>query len=419
MKRSLSLWLGLLAFVLAPAFGQSQTTTKIHGHVTNVSGASSKGGTILLLFVQKALGPGISDKSSVIFSYPVDANGDYSGNAEAGKYRLAYRSPGMTEGQIDFIDDVVILAGQDSLQDDDMTRKEFMDRLPEDERKRIEEARKKNADILKANETIKNINADAKTCAQDFKDVNTAEALAKASLDASASKSAIDAKVAEIKLAKFTEIESLMQKDANARPAEPSLWVQLGQAQVGLAKLQKDPKKYDEAESNLKKTLDVDAAASKHNPSVQCAAYTSLGELYARTNKLTDADAAFDSAIKIDTKIAAVNLLNIAGNFYNEHIADTNPDAQVTVAEAAIKADPTMALAYYLKASGLITKATVDPATGKMILPPGCAEAYQKVVELAPTSPFAGEAQAILAEATQVHTATYGTDKSKSKGKGK
>jgi hypothetical protein len=55
---------------------------------------------------------------------------------------------------------------------------------------------------------------------------------------------------------------------------------------------------------------------------------------------------------------------------------------------------------YYLKGQGLIVKATVD-AAGKYVLPPGCAEAYQKYLELAPNGPYAGEVKGILAQSTQ------------------
>ena len=88
-----------------------------------------------------------------------------------------------------------------------------------------------------------------------------------------------------------------------------------------------------------------------------------------------------------------------------------NGDASAAAADEAIKADPTKALPYYLKGQGLIQKATIDPATGKMILPPGCAEAYQKYIELDPTGIYAPDVKGILAEATQTHNTAFGADK--------
>jgi hypothetical protein len=57
-----------------------------------------------------------------------------------------------------------------------------------------------------------------------------------------------------------------------------------------------------------------------------------------------------------------------------------------------------------------------------MILPPGCAEAYQKYLDLAPNaSPgdaqFVADVKGILAEAAQVHNTAYGDDTSKKKKK--
>ena len=47
MKRTISLWLGLLAFSLLPALAQTPTapTGKIHGHVTNPVGTVTTSGT--------------------------------------------------------------------------------------------------------------------------------------------------------------------------------------------------------------------------------------------------------------------------------------------------------------------------------------------------------------------------------------
>jgi len=70
MKRTIPLWLGLLAFAIIPAFAQTTPTTpappkgptgKIHGHVTNPTGAAQKGGTVTLVAVGRAAsGPGLS-----------------------------------------------------------------------------------------------------------------------------------------------------------------------------------------------------------------------------------------------------------------------------------------------------------------------------------------------------------------------
>jgi tetratricopeptide (TPR) repeat protein len=405
MKRNLSLWLGLLAFAVSPMLAQTSATTgKIHGHVINPSGAPETKGTVTVVLVSRPAGPG-SDKLTDIATLPVNANGEYSGEVEHGIYKIVFRTPEMSrDREADHVEGVHIVAGQDILQDIDMSRKEYIDQLPADQKKQLEELKKHNAEAFKANAVIKNLNADLKTCDQDFKDVDAAHQAAAQILGATASKADLDAKEAEIKTAKYTEIETLMLRDTAAKPDASPLWAQLAQAQLGLKKL-------DEAEVNYKKVLELDTASKKPNPQVQGAAYSGMGEIYARSSKVPEANAAYDSAAKANPPGAAGYLKNEAVIFSNLG----NGDAQVAAADEAIKADPTQALPFYLKGQGLIQKATIDNATGKMILPPGCAEAYQKYLELAPTGMYAADVKAILAEATQTHNTAFGADKPKKK----
>ena len=114
-----------------------------------------------------------------------------------------------------------------------MSRKEYIDALPADQRKQLEELRKHNSEAMKANEIIKGLNADLKIVTQDFKEADDAHAAAVQALGATASKADLDAKEAEIRTAKYTEIETLMLKDTAAKPDASVLWAQLGQAQVG------------------------------------------------------------------------------------------------------------------------------------------------------------------------------------------
>jgi tetratricopeptide (TPR) repeat protein len=389
MKRTISLWLGLLAFALLPALAQTPDSTpikgptgKIHGHVTGPEGASKTSGTVSL---------STDGGHSAKFSFTVSASGDYAGEASPGSYTLVYRTPETpADKMVDSIDNVKVIVNQDVLQDDDMSRKDYIDKLPADQRKALEDIRKHNAEALAQNAVIKNLNADLRTCNQDVKDADGAHATAIQTLGATATKADIEAKEAEIKAAKYGEIETLMLKDTQAKPDASVLWAQLGQAQLGL-------KKYDEAEVSYKKVLDLEGASKKPSINTLGAANAGLGEIYARTGKVTEADAAYDAAAKINPTSAGFYLRNEAAIFFNEH----NPDAQVVAAQKAIAADPTLALAYYLKGNGLIPKTTLDPKTNKLVPPAGCLEAYQKYLDLAPTGPYAGEVKDILASFNQ------------------
>ena len=389
MKRTISLGLGLLAFALLPVLAQTPPPMgKIHGKVTAPTGLPYNIGTVNF---------STDGGSTTKFSFPVNAAGNYTGDIAPGTYMLLFRLPDTPANKmVDQIDGIKVAAGQDVEANDDMSRKEFIDNLPADTRKQLEEIKKKNADALKTNALINNLNADIKIVLQDFKDAGGAKAAAAQALGAGASRTDLDAKETEIKTAKFSEAEALMQRDTTLKPDASVLWAQMGQAQLGL-------KKFDEAEASYKKTLEIEATAKKPSPPTQAAANAGLGEIYARNGKVPEATAAYEAAAKADPTRA---------NFYltNESVIYSqlgNGDAQAAAADEAITADPNQPLPYYLKGQGLIQKATVDPATGKMILPPGCAEAYGKYIQLAPTGPYAADVKGILDQANQKVDTSY------------
>ena len=328
--------------------------------------------------------------------------GSFSGNASAGKYTIVFRAPDTPANKVvEFIENVRVVAGQDTLQDIDMTRKAFLDKMTPEQRKQLDDMKQKNNEIHKSNMVIANLNVDIKTASQEFRDADNSRAAAIQALGATASKSDVDAKDAEIKDAKYTQIESLMLKDTAAKADASILWADLAQAEIGL-------KKYDLAAVNYKKALDIEATQKKPLTDVQGLANAGLGEIYARTGKVAEANAAYDAAAKVNPSRAGVYLKNEAVIFYQTN----NPAAQAAAADEAIKADPTQALSYYLKGNGLVPLTTVDPKTQKMIAPAGCLEAYEKYLELAPNGPYAAEVKSLLEGFGQKIVTNY---KSKSK----
>lgn len=398
MKRTISFWLGLLAFAALPVFSQAaqaQQMGKIHGTVIGPTGAPESEGTV-------NLSPDGGRTLKYIFK--VNPDGTYSGEAPVGSYTFLFRLPDTPPGKMvdQLTPEVKIVTGQDIEVNDDMTRKEFIDALPAETRKQLEEIKQKNAEAIKANTVIKAINGDIKVVVQDFKEANEALQTAVQALGSSATRAQIEAKEAEIRQAKYNDAESLMLKDTKLKPDASVLWAQLGEAQVGL-------KKYDDAEASYKKALEIESTAKKPNLAVQAASNAGLGEIYARTGKVADAETAYDAAAKLDPMRAGFYLRNEAVIYAQMG----NGDAQVTAADKAITADPTQALPYYLKGQGLIQKATVDPKSGKMILPPGCAEAYEKYLELAPNGQFVNDVKGILAQANTKIETTYEAPKKK------
>ena len=404
MKRNLSLWLGVLAFSLVPSLAQQPEQQpavpmgKVHGHLINPTGAPQSGGAVNFMQITRAAsGPGLSPQTADRGNFKVSDQGDYTGEVPAGTYIVIYRTDGMTpDKQADRQDSVTVAPNADTAVDFDMSRPEYINKLPPEEQKQLDEIRQKNSAALKANEVIKGLNADLKTVTQDVHDADSASATAEQQLGASAAKADIQAKANDIRTAKYTEIESLMTKDATAKPDASVLWAQLGLAQNGL-------KKYDDALVSYKKALDVDLASKKPNPAIQGMANAGMGEALARQGKVAEANAAYDAAAKANPSQGAFYLRNEAVIFFQQG----NQDAQVAAANEAIQLNPNDALLYYLKGQGLVSKATIDPKTQRIVLPPECAEAYQKYLELAPTGPYAADAKGILDQAGQKITSSF------------
>lgn len=219
---------------------------------------------------------------------------------------------------------------------------------------------------------------------------------------------------------RYADAETIMLKDTASQPDLILPWVELGLAQLGL-------KKYPEAEASFKAALAIDprspkaqremgfdrvdipnathitrrdnaatvvAADQTHAPEVIGIIDSSLGEIYIRSNRAPEAEAAFDAAAQANPAQAGFYLRNETIFFFQAG----NPDAQLKAAEKAITADPNGAAPYYFKGQALATKATVDQ-NGKTVLPPGCTEAYQKYIALEPHGQFAADATNILASA--------------------
>jgi tetratricopeptide (TPR) repeat protein len=390
MKRNLSLWLGVLAFALLPAFSQTPAgpTGKVHGHVTNPTGEPQGSGSVSL---------STDGGATLKYTFAVAADGNFSGEAAPGTYAAVYRAADTPAGKmVDMVRGIHVVEGQDVVADVDMSRAEFIDKLPADQKKALEDLKKQNAEAIKANQVITNLNNDLKVVNQDIRDAENARNQAAQELGASAARDAVEAKANDIRTAKYTEIQTMMTKDTSVMPDQSILWTNLARAELGL-------KKYDEAETNYKKAIELESASKKPKPEVIGVANAGLGETYARQGKAPEAKAAFDAAAKADPTRAAFHLRNEAVIFFQEK----NSPAQVAAADEALALDPNQAILYYIKGQGLIMNATVDPKTNRIVLPPDCEEAYQKYLALAPTGPYAAEVKGILDQAGEKVNANY------------
>jgi tetratricopeptide (TPR) repeat protein len=379
---------GILAVSLLPAFAQqpASQTGKIHGQVTNYTGQPQPAGMICL---------STDGGFTPAYTFPVDSHGRYSGEAPAGTYTLIFRMPDTPPTLwIDVINFVTITAGKDLEQNDDMSRPEFIKDLPDEQKKQLEDLKKQSAGMQNQDTLVKTINDDMSIAAQELKEADNARSAALKALGRTAEPADVDARATEIRTPKCTDVESRMLKDlellkqSGLAADETLLWDNLGHAQIGL-------KKYDDAEKAYKKVLEIQTASGNPKPAVQAEANARLGEIYARTNKTAEAARAFDVAVQLDSAHAGMYLRDEALTF----LQTGDAEAQIAAAEKAIAAEPRDASAYYFKANGLFKKAGIDPASKHYDLPPGCAEAYQKYLSLAPVGPYAAEAQSVLRRA--------------------
>jgi tetratricopeptide (TPR) repeat protein len=405
----------------------------ISGLVTGPTGATQNGGTISL-----STDGGVTLR----YNFTVSPKGDYTGRVPLGEYTLVYRAPGTPEGKVtDFIHSVVILAGKGTVQDVDMTRQEFLDRLSPEQQDALRQMKASNDKAAATNKVIASLNADLQTVNRDFADAANARATAIQTLGSTASAADVDSMAGDIRVSKYTDIESLLSKAAAEMPNEADLWIDLGRAQLGL-------KNYLDAETSFKKALDLispagntgpqaantsppaenaapqdgslgaqladnidpqstnpDPHASNFAPQLVAAADAGLGEVYARTRMVDEANASTAAAVKADPAHAATYLRNLAVIFFQEK----NISAQIDAADDAIKADPQDAVLYFIKAQGLAVDAPIDPNTNKIKLSPECVVAFREYLGLAPTGQYAAQVTSILHNADLESAASQST----------
>jgi tetratricopeptide (TPR) repeat protein len=352
------------------SIAQAATTASIHGHVTNPIGQPIVKGDVKLT----------TDRASDAkdrkyqYTFPIDANGDFKGEGIAPGNYVAFVF--QDDKSLDFIDSVVFAAGDDKLVNFDMSRKEYIDKMTPEEKKQLEEFKKKNAEVMSANTQIKNLNATLTQARADTKAGN------------------YDAAITAMKGATAVKAD------------EPILWVALGDAELGSADAAAKAaraagtsptdaaiaQKYTDAAASYKKAVDMNATSKKPNPETAAAAYNQLGQAYGKQGDAKNAADAYEQAAKTLPANAGMYYFNEAATLYNAG----KLDEAAAAADKAIAVDPKRADAYYIKGQALIPKATVDPKTQKIVAPPGCVDAYQTYLELAPDGPHAADVKGIL-----------------------
>ncbi|MHB1935129.1 MAG: tetratricopeptide repeat protein [Acidobacteriaceae bacterium] len=354
-------WAQAAASAAPPAAGV--TTASIHGHAQDPLDQPVANTKVEVT----------TDGKTALNTFTTDANGDYKGSGiKPGTYTVMLfgdikgKDGKMTQGIIDYQQNVKLTAGTDTQVDFDMTRQAYISKLPPDLQKQIAEVRKQNAAAQQENSKIKNVN-----------------------------KLIVDARTAR-KAGNFDQAIALDTQATQAKPDVGLTWYELGDSELAA-------KKYPDAATNYKKALTLLAAEKAPKPDVIAAADNNLGEALAKSGDVKSAVAAYEAAAKADPTQAGMYYSNEAIVLFKTG----QGDAAGAAADKAVAADPNRAIAYYIKGWSLVQHASIDPKTNKIVLPPGCADAYRKFLSMAPTGPLAQDAQNILQQAGETIHSSY------------
>jgi len=387
----LALAAAAVALLLAGPAKAQGPGAKVHGSVIDPTGTIITKGDVK--FTTDKTTPQKDMKFP--YDFPLDAAGNFKGEVKPGDYIVF-----IFQGEIaaDY-QEVVIKDGDDKTINFDMTRDEYMKALSPERRKEIEDFKKKNASIQSGNKVVATLNATLAKVRADL-------------IAASKDKGDVSQDVTD------------MQAAVAAKPDEGLLFLELGntlQAQGDhLAKADKAAGKLPSSDDDLmknyadavvayKKSIDLNAASKKPDPHTQATAYNQMGNCLAKAGKLDDASTAFEGAVKLEPTSGGIYYNNEAAVLFNAN----QMDGALAAADKAIAADPNRPDPYFIKGQVLIAKTTLDPKTQKLIAPPGCVEAYQKYLQLAPDGAQAPTVKEVLASLGEKVDTSYKAGKKK------
>ena len=203
-------------------------------------------------------------------------------------------------------------------------------------------------------------------------------------------------------------------------PTRDLIWAKLGETFLMSAVKQADSaekqKRYAAAADDYTKAIDLkqkvmDSDPKQKTPDATKALaqyYNNLANALGKTGKTDDAVTNYTKAAELDPTGAAQYYYNIGATLTNAG----KMDEAIAAFDKTIAADPTKAEAYYQKGVGMVGKATTDK-DGKVVAPPGTAEAFNKYLELQPTGPYADAAKSMLQYIGSTVETSYGTTKTK------
>ena len=202
----------------------------------------------------------------------------------------------------------------------------------------------------------------------------------------------------------YDQAVTLLQQATQVDPSQDLVWGYLGDAQRGAAEhaadAQAKTKYYQDAIESYQKALAIKPTSGAY--------MAQMADAYAHTGQPDKAVQWYTAAIQADPPNAGAYYYNVGAVLTNTGKVD---DA-IAAFDKAIELDPKRASAYYWKGVDLIGKATTDK-TGKMVVPPGTAEAFNKYLELDPTGKYADAAKQMLSSIGASVETSYGKSKPK------
>ena len=156
-----------------------------------------------------------------------------------------------------------------------------------------------------------------------------------------------------------------------------------------------------QAKENYGKAADAYQQAITLNPATPeiGALHNNLGQALAKSGDAAGALKEFKAAAQASPTTAAQFYFNAGATLVNMSLKETDQQKRADdlngaseMLDKAIAVKPDYADAYFLKGQNLVSQAKTD-ASGKITVPPGTVEAFNKYLELAPDGPHAAEAK--------------------------
>jgi tetratricopeptide (TPR) repeat protein len=196
----------------------------------------------------------------------------------------------------------------------------------------------------------------------------------------------------------WKDAEPILKQMIAAEPNNWRFYQALGTAQLNQGEYEDAVGSYDKgmqlAQAVLSGSAPKDPNKSETDPAKAktgvAQMLTSQGNAYLKLKKNDEAVAAFTKAAEMDPN-PAVAYFNLCATQYNTG----NTQGALAACDKAITADPNKADAYFIKGSLMMGDSKTDKE-GKIVAPPGTAEALNKYLELAPDGPHANDVKQML-----------------------